>query len=150
MLKILTIYQLLELIDLMQQERKNMRETASENVPLGTLPGTLHGTLDGTPSQRLSGHTNGGFVHRAEDLIWHALGGGKGGGRGEDGDVLGGQRARFGAVAVYHAAFVLAVIAAWFSMHGMVVDFPGDPTSAVALGVGLETASPPTSVSSGC
>jgi hypothetical protein len=43
-------------------------------------------------------------------------------------------------VAAYLTALVLAVIAAWFSVRGMVVLYPGDPTSALVLGIGLETA----------
>jgi hypothetical protein len=43
-------------------------------------------------------------------------------------------------VAAYLTALVLALIAAWFSVRGMVVLFPGDPASALALGIGLETA----------
>jgi hypothetical protein len=42
------------------------------------------------------------------------------------------------AVAAYLTALFLALIAAWFSVRGMVVLFPGDPESALALGIGLE------------
>jgi hypothetical protein len=41
-------------------------------------------------------------------------------------------------VAAYLTALALALIAAWFSVRGMVVLFPGDPMSARVLGVGLE------------
>jgi hypothetical protein len=43
-------------------------------------------------------------------------------------------------VAANLAALVLAAIAAWFSVRGMVVLFPGDPASALALGIALEAA----------
>jgi hypothetical protein len=121
-----------------------MRETLSENMPANVASGTPHGTpsatVPGTLSSPLSGHANRGVVHRAEDLNWHAVGGGRGGGREEDGAALGGGHAPFALVAAYLTALFLAVIAAWFSVHGMVVLFPGDPTSALALGIGLETA----------
>ncbi len=118
----------------------NMRETHSENVPAnvpsGTPPGTPRTTVPGTPSQQLSEHANRDVVHRADDINWRRAGGSGGG----QGDVLSGRHAPFAAVAAYLTAFILALIAAWFSVRGMVVLFPGDPTSALVLGIGLETA----------
>jgi hypothetical protein len=109
-----------------------MPKTASENGP-ANVPA---GTAAGPPAQQFSGHAHSDVVHRADDLNWHAVGGVRGG----EGDVLSSRHAPFAAVAAYVTAFVLAIIAAWFSVRGMVVLFPGDPTSALALGIGLETA----------
>jgi hypothetical protein len=102
-----------------------MPETVSQNAP-ANMP-------HGMSSQQLSAHPNRGVVHHSEDVIWHPAGGGTGmvGER---------QHAPFAVVAAYLTALVLAVIAAWFSVRGMVVLFPGDPASALALGIGLETA----------
>jgi hypothetical protein len=109
---------------------QNMPNTASENVPANVPPGTAAGT----PAQQLAGHANRDVVHRADDLAWRRAGGGG------DVDVIDSRHAPFAAVAAYLTAFILALIAAWFSVRGMVVLFPGDPTSALALGIGLETA----------
>jgi hypothetical protein len=123
-----------------------MANAASENVP-GSMPNGMSqtrpsGTPNSTPqtapsdmpSHRSSGHANRDVVHRPEDLNWRLAGSGGGG----DGDVLGGRHAPFMVVAAYLTALALALIAAWFSVRGMVVLFPGDPVSARALGVGLE------------
>jgi len=93
---------------------QTMLETASKNAPANVPP-------------------NRGVVHHAEDVIWHPAGGGTG----MEGDR---QHAPFAVVAAYLTALALALIAAWFSVRGMVVLFPGDPTSALILGIGLETA----------
>ena len=93
---------------------QTMLETASKSAPANVPP-------------------NRGVVHHAEDVIWHPAGGGTG----MEGDR---QHAPFAVVAAYLTALALALIAAWFSVRGMVVLFPGDPTSALILGIGLETA----------
>jgi hypothetical protein len=112
-----------------------MANAASENVPASTPNGMPQTAPSGTPPHRSSGPANRDVVHRAEDLNWRLAGDGGG-----DGDVLGGRHAPFVVVAAYLTALVLAVIAAWFSVRGMVVLYPGDPTSALVLGIGLETA----------
>jgi hypothetical protein len=66
----------------------------------------------------------------AERTDWHLQQHGGGGG---------GRHAPFVIVMAYLTALGLALIAAWFSVRGMVVLFPGDPGSAMALGIGLET-----------
>jgi hypothetical protein len=115
---------------------QNMREKSSENVPANVPPGTPRTRTPGTPPRQLSEHANRDVAYHAEDLIWR-----RGGGGGEgDGDVLSSRHAPFVTVAAYLTAFILAGIAGWFSVRGMVVLFPGDPTSALILGIGLETA----------
>jgi hypothetical protein len=42
--------------------------------------------------------------------------------------------------AAYIAAVGLAAVAAWFSIRGMAVLFPGAPLSAVAMALAMETA----------
>jgi hypothetical protein len=69
-------------------------------------------------------------VPHAERMDWHLQQHGGGGG---------GRHAPFVVVMAYLTALGLALIAAWFSVRGMVVLFPGDPGSAMALGIGLET-----------
>jgi hypothetical protein len=69
-------------------------------------------------------------VRHAERMDWR-LQHGDGGGSS--------RHAPFVVVMAYLTALVLALIAAWFSVRGMVVLFPGDPESATALGIGLET-----------
>jgi hypothetical protein len=116
---------------------QNMRESLSENVPANVPSGTPHGTVNGTPSEQLIARANRDVVYHAEDVIWPRADGGE---RRGNRAALGGGHASFASVAAYLTAFVLALIAAWFSVRGMIVLFPGDPTSALALGVGLETA----------
>jgi hypothetical protein len=41
-------------------------------------------------------------------------------------------------LAAYLVAISLAAVAAWFSIHGMIVLFPGAPTAIVAMGVAME------------
>jgi hypothetical protein len=105
-----------------------MREIASENmpanVPSGTPPSTPSATVPGMPSEEFLARANRDVVYHAEDIIWRRDHGGGGG----EGDVLGGRHALFASVAAYLTAFVLALIAAWFLVRGMVVLFPGDPT----------------------
>jgi hypothetical protein len=43
-------------------------------------------------------------------------------------------------VAAYTAAIALAGAAAWFSISGMVVLFPGSPMSVIAMAVAMESA----------
>jgi hypothetical protein len=69
-----------------------------------------------------------------ERLDWHLQHGDGGGG----GDAPRSRHAPFVVVAAYLTALALALIAAWFSVRGMIVLFPGDPGSAMALGIGLE------------
>jgi hypothetical protein len=107
---------------------QTMLEAASKNTPANVRQSTT--------AQQLSGPANRGIVHHTEDVNWHLAGGGTGMG----GDVLSSRHAPPLVVAAYLTALILAVIAAWFSVRGMVVLFPGDPSSALALGIGLEIA----------
>ena len=116
---------------------------AAETVPdtstlalTGSTPDTsVPTTPAAAPSMPLPQPENRAVVHGGERVVWRYADGDGGGG----GNVIHSRHAPFGIVAAYLTAFALALIAAWFSVRGMVVLFPGDPISARALGIGLET-----------